>query len=125
MLGVAAGIPWAMPDSSVAFAVALGAFNMAVIAAGWRAWMRSLRWRVLWDASGHWWLIDARDRRHPAELRADSVAHSRYLWLKWNCDGRRRQRFVLRADCTPTEWRRWQARLHWQARRPAREAVQA
>lgn len=114
-----------MPNLSVPLALALGVVNVAVVAAGWRAWMQSLRWRVLWDTSGHWWLIDPRDRRHPAQLRTDSVAHSWYLWLKWNCDGRRRQGFILRVDCTPTEWRRWQARLHWQARRPAREAAQA
>lgn len=121
MLAVAAAVPWTIAGLDAAFALAFGAFNAGVILLGWRAWMQSLKVNVLWDASGNWWFIESHGQRRATELRPDSVICPQYLWLKWNCDGRRMQRFVLRADCSPEMWRRWQARLHWQARQPARD----
>lgn len=115
MLVVAVGIPWLMPELRAVAAVSLSLINMAMIYAGWRHSTGAVSFRVLWDAAGGWWLIDAQGRRNAAELRADSAVYPGYWLLRWNCEGRRRQRLVLRTDCAPAEWRRWQARLHWQA----------
>lgn len=117
MLGVAAAITWFIPALRLDAALGLSLMNVTMVWIGWRHSLATTGFRVLWDASGGWWLIDAQGRRKAVELRSDSVVYPGYWLLRWNCEGRRMQRLVLRADCAPAEWRRWQARLHWQALR--------
>lgn len=118
LLGVAAVVPWLIAGLDAGISMGAMLVSVAAMLVGlWRVgWIggRYRLYRISWDSAGCWWLV-GRHGRQAAELRPDSVAFAQFLWLRWRCPEGGAQVLILRGEMPAADWRRWLARLRFEA----------